>query len=262
MKENNDGNIPFYIGLAVFFIFAVLGITYMVQNSNSYDERGTFGDMFGFANAAFTGLSVVGLIATILLQRNDINIQRKELQKQAELIQSQNFENTFFQMMNLFYKVIEQIFYSDGTNKFSGKTALSNIHYALLKSAQKYNSEKQELGYVDYSVSYFAFTGDEIRSLIRDHFDLHKNQLSHYYRTLFSIISLIDSSPIVNKNIYINILTSQLSRTELMLLLYYGIYSDNESHLNFIEKYSLLKDLDRSKLVYPSMTGAYTNQGW
>lgn len=262
MKENNNGNIHFYMALAVFIIFAVLGLTFMIQNSSSYDERGTFGDMFGFANALFTGLSVVGLIATILLQREDINIQRKELKKQAELIQSQNFENTFFQMMNLFYKVIEQINYSDGTNKYNGKAAISSIHNALFKSAQKYDSEKQDLGYIDYSVTYFEFTGEEIKNLIKEHFDNHKNQLSHYYRTLFSIISLIDSSIITNKDVYINILTSQLSRTELMLLLYYGIYSDNQNHFDYIEKYSLLKDTDRSKLVYPSMIGTYNNQGW
>jgi hypothetical protein len=164
--------------------------------------------------------------------------------------------------MNLFHKVIEQISYSDGTNKFSAKSAISNIHYALFKSAQKYNSEKEKLDYVDYNVTYFEFTGDEIRYLIKKHFDSHKNQFSHYYRTFFSIVSLIDSGPIINKSIYINILTSQLSRTELMLLLYYGVYSDNVAYLNFIEKYSLLKDMDRSKLIYPSITGSYTNQGW
>lgn len=254
-EQEND--ITFYGVLAGVLICVVLLLTYTILGSEAYDDRGTFGDMFGAANSLFTGLSVVGLLVTILLQRKDINIQREELNKQNNTTQIQNFENTFFQMMNIFYKVIEEIHYSNGTSNYTGRASISSIHYALLKAAQVYHSEKEELIGVDYTVRYFTFTGAEIRTLISEHFVKHKNQLSHYFRTLFNIVEVIDSNQFINKQLYINILTSQLSRTELMLMLYFGIYSENPKYKMYIEKYSLLKDLDRESLIYPSMTGAY-----
>jgi hypothetical protein len=45
------------------------------------EQQGIFGDMFGASNALFTGLSFTGLIVTILLQRQDLNIQKKRASK-------------------------------------------------------------------------------------------------------------------------------------------------------------------------------------
>lgn len=49
-------------------------------------KRGQFGDMFGVANALFSGLAFAGVIYTILLQRHELSLQRLELQQtRAEL---------------------------------------------------------------------------------------------------------------------------------------------------------------------------------
>ncbi|PWN71347.1 hypothetical protein C1631_001620 [Chryseobacterium phosphatilyticum] len=262
MRENNSGNIPFYTALAVIFIFTILGLTYLMQNSSEYDDRGTFGDMFGFANAMFTGLSVIGLLVTILLQRKDLNIQREELKKQTSSIYIQNFENTFFQMINIFHKVIEDIVLINGTNKITGKAAINSIHSELQISAQEYVSRKEKSIYVDYSRTHFDITGDEIRKLIKNRFEINKNQLSHYFRTFFTIVEMIDANPVINKRIYINILTSQLTRTEIMMLLYFGVNTQNEKYRMLIEKYSLLKDIDKEKMIFSSMMGSFSNSAY
>jgi len=57
--------------LSTIFIVGVITATYLIFNNEKPDIRGTFGDMFGAANALFTGLSFLGLIITILLQRRD-----------------------------------------------------------------------------------------------------------------------------------------------------------------------------------------------
>lgn len=51
---------------------------------DSWDERGTFGDMFGAVNALFSGLALAGVIYTILLQRHELALQRKELELTRE----------------------------------------------------------------------------------------------------------------------------------------------------------------------------------
>lgn len=94
--KNNNLWIWIFAVLSSVFIFSILFLTLIFGLSANETFRGTFGDMFGAANALFTGLSFVGLIITIMLQRKDLNIQRSELQKQTQSIHIQNFENTFF----------------------------------------------------------------------------------------------------------------------------------------------------------------------
>ena len=43
-------------------------------------DRGTFGDMFGAVNALFSGLAFVGVIYAILLQSQELALQRTELE--------------------------------------------------------------------------------------------------------------------------------------------------------------------------------------
>jgi hypothetical protein len=42
-------------------------------------ERGQFGDLFGSINALFSGLAFVGVIVAILLQKQELGLQRREL---------------------------------------------------------------------------------------------------------------------------------------------------------------------------------------
>lgn len=56
----------------------VLVATYYVFPD--WPTRGQFGDVFGAANAFFSGLAFTGLIYTIFLQREELSLQRKELE--------------------------------------------------------------------------------------------------------------------------------------------------------------------------------------
>ena len=57
------------------------GIPWLLFNST---DRGTFGDMFGFANAFFSALAFAGVIYAILLQQNELKLQRIELRYTRE----------------------------------------------------------------------------------------------------------------------------------------------------------------------------------
>lgn len=46
---------------------------------DDWSDRGTFGDLFGAVNALFSGLAFAGLIYTIVLQKQDLEMQRKEI---------------------------------------------------------------------------------------------------------------------------------------------------------------------------------------
>src|SRR5688572_12539876 len=100
----------------VFGIVVLLWSTCWIAVSNLYfsdwPERGQFGDMFGAVNALFSGLAFAGIIITIMLQsqelglqrvelqltRNELEQTRKEFQKQNETLSLERFENTFFNL--------------------------------------------------------------------------------------------------------------------------------------------------------------------
>lgn len=51
---------------------------------NDIKERGTFWDMFGAINALFSWLALAGIIYTMLLQRQELRLQRLELKANRE----------------------------------------------------------------------------------------------------------------------------------------------------------------------------------
>lgn len=51
--------------VAILTIWAGMGFFAYIQG---WEDRGTFGDMFGAVNALFTGLAFAGVVMTIVLQ--------------------------------------------------------------------------------------------------------------------------------------------------------------------------------------------------
>ena len=76
--------------VTLLLIFTVLCGVYLGITMNIADpaEQGQFGDMFGLANALFSGLAFSGLIYTILLQRNELTLQREELRLTRQTLES------------------------------------------------------------------------------------------------------------------------------------------------------------------------------
>ena len=68
------------VGLLTKMIFLVLSIwilsiVLIIFKLDNWSDRGTFGDLFGAVNALFSGLAFAGLIYTIVLQKQDLELQ-------------------------------------------------------------------------------------------------------------------------------------------------------------------------------------------
>jgi hypothetical protein len=76
---------------------------------DDWSDRGTFGDLFGAVNALFSGLAFAGLIYTIVLQKQDLELQRKEIaQNRVELKKSSKAQQKSEQALT---EQVEQINY-------------------------------------------------------------------------------------------------------------------------------------------------------
>lgn len=82
------------IGAAAVVVVLVMvwgGLTHFVypnpekpQAVEPVAARGQFGDMFGLANALFSGLAFTGLLVSLAMQRRELSLQRKELAMQRD----------------------------------------------------------------------------------------------------------------------------------------------------------------------------------
>lgn len=62
----------------ILILWLALGAAPMIFLAR-WEERGTFGDMFGAVNAFFSGLALAGVVLAILMQKAELALQREEL---------------------------------------------------------------------------------------------------------------------------------------------------------------------------------------
>ena len=85
MKPPRKARIWILVGLCI-FAGLLWGANWYFVSKFAGDEakQGQFGDMFGAVNALFTALAFAGLIYTVLLQRDQLALQQKEIIESGE----------------------------------------------------------------------------------------------------------------------------------------------------------------------------------
>lgn len=182
--------------------------------------RGTFGDMFGFVNSLFSGLALAGIIITLIIQRDEMKIQSEEMKYQR-------FESTLFNLLSLHQEITKDLNSIDKQgNPITGRKVFRN-YYSVHQSSLDKNFNK-------------VFENDV------------EDELGHYFRNIYRLIKFIDQSVFftddIDKTRYrkVKFLRSQLSNYELIWISYWGM-TDNGSNLkDYLEKYTLLKNLPSS----------------
>jgi len=238
--------------IAVVAVWAASGLVL-----HSFEERGTFGDMFGAVNALFSGLAFATLIYTIHLQRHELSLQRQELsltraeiegQKiqlaaQNELMQAGNFESSFFRVLGILADIVNAMDVPPphGGPLIRGRDCFSHF-YGQLRG--KYNHLQPQLQ-----------TDNELEIIQAAYAAFYKRSqgdVGHYFRTLYNLVKLVDRSYVTDKRFYTNLIRAQLSSNELSLL-FYNCLSDlgREKFKPLVEKYALLKTVPRETLIRP-----------
>lgn len=159
-------------------------------------------------------------------QTNLYKQQNKELKEQTTTAKLQQFDSSFFSYLNMFIDLKNTLDLRTESKNYFGK-----IYLEIL------NIESKDKTLIDSLAL--------IQTKYMEVFHFHINELSHYFKTLYRIIILIDSSSLEEerKQQYFKLLRSQLSDSEL-LVLYYNYHS----HLGikvrpYIIKYGLLKHI-------------------
>ena len=258
MEEKKKEEEKSIIGLIVFafcFVLAMwiltLAIIPNIDYFKDWNDRGTFGDMFGAVNALFSGLAFAGVIIAILLQKQELKLQRLELEQtrdelrgqkeqlalQNKTFKLQQFENTFFNMVKLHNDIVDGIKIVNTHNEnpthesfLYGRVCFQMLFDELKTLHNRKSSPRDDQG-SNFKANKEAYS---------DFYNKYNNTIRHYFNNIKIIIEFIDKNNI-EKDFYINIIKAQLSIYESDHIHYY-IQSDYcPSEFKYlIEKYKVI----------------------
>lgn len=218
------------------------------KNPENFKDLGPWGDFFGGTlNPIFTFITVLGLLLTVALQRQELSLTRKELERSADALESQSdqinaqkFESTLFQMLSMLNEIVDSIEYDNRNTgrTLKGRDALNYLYFTL---GEKYAT-------MHYYKSTYK-NKEKLSEFIEEFTKENSNKISHYFRYLSSIFKLIDNSNYSNKQ-HSNIVRSQLSNQEILLLFYNSLTEEGKNFQIIAQKHELFDDLPIEKLLH------------
>lgn len=194
------------------------------------------------------------------LQRQELSETRQIFKIQTETFRKQQFESTFFNLLNLHHQIVNSIDVSRREQKYPGFESLLNKNIDRNEKITVVTTGRDCFVIFgnDYREKYTKFKSenpemDELELVKHSYWNFYKkyqSDLGHYFRNLYHIFKFINNSDEPNKNIYTSLVRAQLSNDELFLL-FYNCTSNlgNEKFLPLIEKYNLLQNLNIDNLI-------------
>lgn len=223
-------------GVILIFIayVAILIVTTWPISEFSITNAGTFGDSFGALTSLFSGLGVAGLLATIFLQREELKLNRreleetrKEIQLQSQTFHRQRFEDAFYQMLALYKENLRELSIRPHDGESHRIFGIEALRYLITKFEKAWGKHKLH-----------KFPADEnerneyLHTLISTIQSVFIRQ-TRYVETLSSILVLIQDEcvPRNGKETYWRILASQLTAYEIKYLFYQALISPDYTTL-------------------------------
>ncbi len=240
-------------GYIVFFLWLVTPILLLIFFPD-ISQRGQFGDGYGFITSLFSGITIIGLIYTIYIQREEIKDTQENAAKQNKAILIQRFENTFFKMLEL---------QSHITNDLSISRQVDMLQWKEFKGKVVVNVERENL------LEAIGRSNDSLQTLIQRYIEYDKEnhtQFDRYLSNLDSIHEFIISSLSLDNNekqFYLGIFALQLDDHELALYFYYILLDQQRTStilphpdldISGYVNISFLGHPDHMKLYHPELS--------
>ncbi|PHQ30976.1 hypothetical protein [Leeuwenhoekiella nanhaiensis] len=200
------------------------------------EDRGSFGDSYGLANAIFGAAGIIILILTIWTQFNEIN-------NSSAFQNQQLFDANFFQLIEIHERTFDRL-------RLNGATGIEVIDLFVEMKMEEIYQEYKKNETEDISLK------GQSSIFLKDSTDFLK-AVNSYLNSLFTIVNYINTqfpSNLKNESLkkYYRILGSTFTRSEHILLKYlYADYEGDTDNLN-----------DRGKYVYSSLKTLNQGIGW
>jgi len=233
MSDENEDSKDFWGSIGAFWLFAavivlliILAAIFLPKIYGVPTGVGVAGDMYGGVTALFSGLAFAGLISTLLMQRRELELQRKELRSSRDEFGLQRFENTFFGLIKLFNDHVSSLEVGSGdvssgpTTTITGRAVLRKYAeslpdqtyfdtasdvYGRVKRIPRNRTQEQQVN--EYEAQYDGeFEAD----------------LGPYFRLMYNALRHVETSALseTEKLRYSKVLRAYLSSAEVKLLMF------------------------------------------
>lgn len=187
----------------------------------------------------------MGVLFTIYLQRKELGLTRIELDRSAsaleaqnEYLKRQNFESSFFRMLELHNLITNSI---DLVTK-DGRITRGRDCFVVFKNRfDSFYNRKTDMSAGDI---------DRIRHAYVLFWNQHRSELGHYYRYLYNVVRFLKESD-YSKEYYVKILRAQLSDQELVVIFYNCLSLHGAKFKRLAEEFALFDNLPLNLLLDP-----------
>ncbi|MCS6974432.1 MAG: putative phage abortive infection protein [Cyclobacteriaceae bacterium] len=193
-------------------------------------------------NSFFSAMAFAVLILTVILQKEELRLQREELSSLRKEFESQNrvqrrqlFESTFFNLIRVHHFIMESMNIGNITDT-KGRYAIKYIYDEFKKKFNEHNYGNTLI----MPINTWEDIKEHRRVLHKIFGDIYLSYLeyiSHYLKNLVAMISFVEASDLIEEKdriLYYEILRAQLSPNEVIFLFYYfnTIYSHKKDYFN------------------------------
>ena len=225
------------IGIGTVIVALVVAVWFWYWHATSQNITGEFGDRFGPLTALFSGLAFVGVIITVLLQSQELKLQRKELREtrdvmkeQTKNIERQILDDNFYQQVRLHNENIGAIRQSPPNEpELTGRRAIEQIVYNIqVRTNQRITQTAKR-----QKIQPLAMPVDEQFELFILVFEqLAWSTLSHIIQSFAAIAELVHEGDDSQRQKYSKFLWAQCSITERRLYHYFRITPFASNNIN------------------------------
>lgn len=226
--------------IAIHLLLIVFIINLFTIGTSNFGE---WGDFFGgVLNPLLTFLTFLGLLITIILQQKELKQSRKEFEGQKVALENQEFDNKFFQMLNLLNNITDNLSIKSGDHIFQGKDVFRHLK-------NQFHYEIQET--YNHDLVYNCIKDDKFL-YFKNEFDKFNNKFDttfkYYFINLYQILKYINTYANNKEEAkeYTNMIRAQLTKNELVLLAYnaIGVQNFTTNHYQLlVEKYEFFEHL-------------------
>jgi len=230
------------IGLLIVYPAILLYVTQGGGNTT------LFGELFVALYTAFSAAAFLLLIITVFIQKEELKLQRHEIElikkesiNQNETLVKQQFENTFFNLIKMQRNIVQNFKYKENEKEIQGESVF-NVLYEELKRANTRvfeNSQQKDwnlISPVDVFDSFFNANGQLLKP---------------YFSNIISILNLVEDKCPGSKEFYFEILESQILNSQKTFLLYYLAWKSNPASTSLIKRAKIITHSDLTKVVQP-----------
>ncbi|MCC4239759.1 putative phage abortive infection protein [Thalassospira povalilytica] len=254
IKPNTWLSSAFVIAVVLAAFTGIGMLWYGIQYPDFFVKLGAWGDFFGGTlNPVFTFITILGLLLTIALQRQELALTRNELERsanaleqQSEHIQSQKFESTLFHMLSMLNELVDAI-----------EIEVEREESGFQDVVRKIESIRGQLAIREIVREFYKFheknkKSQPLEEICEEYFDEYRNIISHYSRYIIIIFKFIEDKNEQSTKYYYNTIKNQLSNHEIILLYFFSLTSQQLELHELFQKQALTDLINSSDIISPS----------